>query len=581
MSRACARAASWARSSASSCASATPRPRRCSTTRSRSRCPPERARAAAARRTEGWAAGLYLAGLSLRDRPGAGAGAEDLGYDRHLVDYLGDEVLSAQEPQARAFLLDTCVLDRFSAPLCDAVRGDGRVEARCWARSSGRTSSSSRSTSAASGSATTTSSARSCAASSRTPARPSTSPSCTRGPARGCARTRRRLGAPSPTCSRPGARRDAADLIADVVERVAAERAQRHGRSAGSTRCRPTSSTGDPRLCLARAWLALDSGEPAAAERWADATAAADDGRAAAGGRRDGGVERGDAARDAGLSGRRPQRRRGARRAGGGARGRRPSRRGGPSRWRRSARRATSAAPRPTRSRALLEQAVGDRAGRAPTAWRCCARRGRSPRSRFAAGDRRRRAAGGSPPPTRCARSSRSRSTGWGRWRPPSPASSPPTPASSSRPASGCERAVVLRPARRRPAGADLRARRPRAGPGDAGRRRRGRGDAAQRAGRAARVAEPRHVRAPRSTTSERRLRGKAARGSPAEVEELSAREMSVLRLLGSELSIAEIGERALHLAQHGQDPRARDLPQARRRHARGAVARARELRLL
>jgi LuxR family transcriptional regulator, maltose regulon positive regulatory protein len=35
----------------------------------------------------------------------------------------------------------------------------------------------------------------------------------------------------------------------------------------------------DPRLCLARAWLALDSGEPAAAERWADATTAADDGR--------------------------------------------------------------------------------------------------------------------------------------------------------------------------------------------------------------------------------------------------------------------------------------------------------------
>ena len=37
--------------------------------------------------------------------------------------------------------------------------------------------------------------------------------------------------------------------------------------------------TGDPRLCLARAWLAFDSGEPAAAEHWADATAAADNGR--------------------------------------------------------------------------------------------------------------------------------------------------------------------------------------------------------------------------------------------------------------------------------------------------------------
>ena len=48
---------------------------------------------------------------------------EDLGYDRHLVDYLGDEVVSAQDDEARAFLVETCVLDRFCAPLCDAVRG--------------------------------------------------------------------------------------------------------------------------------------------------------------------------------------------------------------------------------------------------------------------------------------------------------------------------------------------------------------------------------------------------------------------------------------------------------------------------
>ena len=41
----------------------------------------------------------------------------------------------------------------------------------------------------------------------------------------------------------------------------------------------------------------------------------------------------------------------------------------------------------------------------------------------------------------------------------------------------------------------------------------------------------------------ERRLRGRRLRSSLAEVEELSAREMSVLRLLGSQLSIAEIGD--------------------------------------
>ena len=33
-------------------------------------------------------------------------------------------MLSAQEPHARAFLLDTCVLDRFCASLCDALRAD-------------------------------------------------------------------------------------------------------------------------------------------------------------------------------------------------------------------------------------------------------------------------------------------------------------------------------------------------------------------------------------------------------------------------------------------------------------------------
>ena len=49
--------------------------------------------------------------------------------DRHLVDYLGDEVLSAQAPEARQFLVDTCVLERFNAPVCDAVRGDDASKA--------------------------------------------------------------------------------------------------------------------------------------------------------------------------------------------------------------------------------------------------------------------------------------------------------------------------------------------------------------------------------------------------------------------------------------------------------------------
>ena len=73
-------------------------------------------------RTEGWAAGLYLAGLSLRGRQDAARFiAQFAGDHRHLVDYLGGEVLSDQPPARRRFLLRTSVLARLSAPLCDAV----------------------------------------------------------------------------------------------------------------------------------------------------------------------------------------------------------------------------------------------------------------------------------------------------------------------------------------------------------------------------------------------------------------------------------------------------------------------------
>ncbi len=73
-------------------------------------------------RTEGWAAGLYLAALSLRDRPDPSPFiAAFAGDDRQIVDYLGAEVLSGQDPAVRTFLLRTSVLERLSGPLCDAV----------------------------------------------------------------------------------------------------------------------------------------------------------------------------------------------------------------------------------------------------------------------------------------------------------------------------------------------------------------------------------------------------------------------------------------------------------------------------
>jgi LuxR family maltose regulon positive regulatory protein len=77
-------------------------------------------------RTEGWAAGLYLAALSLRDRRDADeliAGFS--GDDRRIVDYLVGEVLDQQPDAVLRFLLSTSVLERFCAPLCDAVTGAG------------------------------------------------------------------------------------------------------------------------------------------------------------------------------------------------------------------------------------------------------------------------------------------------------------------------------------------------------------------------------------------------------------------------------------------------------------------------
>ncbi len=80
--------------------------------------------AALERRTEGWAAALQLAALSLQDRDDrSGFIAGFAGDDRFVVDYLVDEVLERQPQAVRRFLLDTSVLDRLTAPLCDAVTG--------------------------------------------------------------------------------------------------------------------------------------------------------------------------------------------------------------------------------------------------------------------------------------------------------------------------------------------------------------------------------------------------------------------------------------------------------------------------
>ncbi len=73
-------------------------------------------------RTEGWAAGLYLAALSLAGRHDAAAFIKTFaGDNRHIVDYLMAEVLDSQPSQTRDFLLRTSVLRRLSGPLCNAI----------------------------------------------------------------------------------------------------------------------------------------------------------------------------------------------------------------------------------------------------------------------------------------------------------------------------------------------------------------------------------------------------------------------------------------------------------------------------
>jgi LuxR family maltose regulon positive regulatory protein len=82
--------------------------------------------AALHRRTEGWAAALHLAALhlaalSLRSRGDRGRAIATFGAHEHLVDYLVGEVLSGLDDDLRGFVTETSVLDRLSAPLCEAV----------------------------------------------------------------------------------------------------------------------------------------------------------------------------------------------------------------------------------------------------------------------------------------------------------------------------------------------------------------------------------------------------------------------------------------------------------------------------
>jgi LuxR family transcriptional regulator, maltose regulon positive regulatory protein len=85
---------------------------------------PESALALLYERTEGWAAGLRLAALSLAGHPDPGRFAEEFsGSERTVADYLLAEVLERQSEQVRRLLLRTSVLERVNGQLADLLTG--------------------------------------------------------------------------------------------------------------------------------------------------------------------------------------------------------------------------------------------------------------------------------------------------------------------------------------------------------------------------------------------------------------------------------------------------------------------------
>ena len=74
------------------------------------------------KRTEGWVVGLQMAALAVRGRDDvSGFIAAFTGSNRHVVDYLAEEVLDQQPEHARTFLLQSSILRRMCASLCAAV----------------------------------------------------------------------------------------------------------------------------------------------------------------------------------------------------------------------------------------------------------------------------------------------------------------------------------------------------------------------------------------------------------------------------------------------------------------------------
>ena len=75
-------------------------------------------------RTEGWPTGLYLAAVALRGHRSPAAFVRQFsGASASIAGFLAEEMLGRQPAAIRRFLARTAILDRFCAPLCDAVTG--------------------------------------------------------------------------------------------------------------------------------------------------------------------------------------------------------------------------------------------------------------------------------------------------------------------------------------------------------------------------------------------------------------------------------------------------------------------------
>ncbi len=75
-------------------------------------------------KTEGWVAGLQLAGLSIRDQVDPSEFILSLsGSNRFILSYLTEQVVSQQTERTKQFLLQTSILDTLTPDLCNAVTG--------------------------------------------------------------------------------------------------------------------------------------------------------------------------------------------------------------------------------------------------------------------------------------------------------------------------------------------------------------------------------------------------------------------------------------------------------------------------